>query len=99
VQKLTTSLLLGRLLATKAYVQKITDSKLSKYITQTKFYKLRQRRYHEQSVSLENEINANELTMFANQPLRNEHHKLHIAIAPNAPLDAVYMVYCDTDIP
>jgi hypothetical protein len=30
VQKLTTSLLLGRLLATKAYVQKITDPKLSK---------------------------------------------------------------------
>jgi hypothetical protein len=31
-------------------------SKLSKYITQTKFYKLRQRRYHEQSVNLENEM-------------------------------------------
>ena len=30
VQKLTTSILLGRLLATKAYVQKITDPKLSK---------------------------------------------------------------------
>ena len=30
VQKLTTSLLLGRLLATKAYVQKITYPKLSK---------------------------------------------------------------------
>jgi hypothetical protein len=30
VQKLTTSLLLGRLLATKAYLQKFTDPKLSK---------------------------------------------------------------------
>jgi hypothetical protein len=30
VQKLTTSLLLGRLLATKAYLQKMTDPKLSK---------------------------------------------------------------------
>jgi hypothetical protein len=30
VQELTTSLLLGRLLATKAYLQKITDPKLSK---------------------------------------------------------------------
>jgi hypothetical protein len=30
VQKSTTSLLLGRLLATKAYLQKITDPKLSK---------------------------------------------------------------------
>jgi hypothetical protein len=30
VEELTTSLLLGRLLATKAYLQKITDPKLSK---------------------------------------------------------------------
>jgi hypothetical protein len=27
--------------------------------------------------------------MFANQPLRNGHPTLHIAITPNAPLDAV----------
>jgi hypothetical protein len=33
--------------------------------------------------------NANELTMFANQPLRNGHPTLHIAITLNAPLDAV----------
>ena len=33
--------------------------------------------------------NANELTMFANQPLRNGHPTFHIAITPNAPLDAV----------
>jgi hypothetical protein len=33
--------------------------------------------------------NANELTMFAYQPLRNGHPTLHIAITPNAPLDAV----------
>ena len=33
--------------------------------------------------------NANELTMFANQPLRNGHPTLHIAFIPNAPLDAV----------
>jgi hypothetical protein len=35
--------------------------------------------------------NANELTMFANQPLRNGHPTLRIAIAPNAPLDALMM--------
>ena len=28
-------------------------------------------------------INANELTIFANQPLRNGHPTLHIAITPN----------------
>ena len=33
--------------------------------------------------------NANELAMFANQPLRNGYPTLHIAIIPNAPLDAV----------
>jgi hypothetical protein len=37
--------------------------------------------------------NANELTMFANQPLRNGHPTLHIAITPNAPLDAVMLHY------
>jgi hypothetical protein len=31
------------------------------------------------------------LTMFANQPLRNGLPTLHIAITPNAPLDAVRM--------
>jgi hypothetical protein len=37
--------------------------------------------------------NANELTMFANQPLRNGHPTLHIAITPNAPLDAVVILF------
>jgi hypothetical protein len=37
--------------------------------------------------------NANELTMFANQPLRNGHPTLHIAITPNAPLDAMDASY------
>jgi hypothetical protein len=37
--------------------------------------------------------NANELTMFANQPLRNGHPTLHIAITPNAPLDAVRFIH------
>ena len=34
-------------------------------------------------------LNGRSLTMFANQPLRNGHPTLHIAITPNAPLDAV----------
>jgi hypothetical protein len=41
--------------------------------------------------------NANELTMFANQPLLNGHPTLHIAITPNAPLDAVVLyifIFC-----
>jgi hypothetical protein len=40
--------------------------------------------------------NANELAMFANQPLRNGHPTLHIAITPNAPLDAVMMGTAET---
>ena len=36
--------------------------------------------------------NGNELAMFANQPLRNGHPTLHIAITPNAPLDAVKLL-------
>ena len=40
-----------------------------------------------------NRWNANELTMFANQPLRNGHPTLHIAITPNSPLDVMFTYY------
>ena len=51
--------------------------------------------------------NANELTMFANQPLRNGHPTLHIAITPNGPLDAGSLffqwfyynfIFCDKNV-